>query len=76
MMTTIESMNSLFVSERTVRHPFRDKRAGEDRRVQDFGPPDDCGERRVRAERRYPEVLYAEIDEHIVIPPVLRRRSG
>lgn len=75
MMTTIESMNSVFAAARTVRQPLRDKRAGEDRRVRDFGPPEDCGERRLRPERRFPEVLYAEIDEHIVIQPVRRRRA-
>lgn len=76
MMTTNESMNSLCAVDPDGRRPCRDKRAAGDRRVQDAGPPAHLGERRVRAERRFPEVLYAEFDECITIPPVRRPRAG
>ncbi|PKO88253.1 MAG: hypothetical protein CVU18_07845 [Betaproteobacteria bacterium HGW-Betaproteobacteria-12] len=74
MMTTIKSMNAVFVAARTVTPSGREKRAGEDRRGQDFGPPEGYGERRVCPERRLPEVCFGEFDEHIVISAVRRSR--
>lgn len=67
MMTTIESMPTVFASDTKSHHPFREQRTDEDRRVQDFGPPEDVPERRVHPDRRFPEVHYVEFDEHIVI---------
>jgi hypothetical protein len=74
MMITIESMNSIFVAERKAQPAGREKRAGEDRRGQDFGPPEGYGERRLCPERRLPEVCFGEFDEHIVISAVRRSR--
>ncbi len=73
-MITIESMTHVFVAERAAHPAGREKRAGEDRRGHDFGPPEGCGERRVCPERRLPEVSFSEFDEYIVIPAI--RRSG
>lgn len=47
---------------------MRNKRRNDfDRRIEDFGPPADCHERRGSPERRLPEVTYVEVDEHVEI---------
>ncbi|MBS1162036.1 MAG: hypothetical protein H6R15_4455 [Proteobacteria bacterium] len=69
-MTPIESLSSVFASDNSAKQPARERRSDQDRRLQDFGPPEGLAERRVRAERRFPEVCFTEVDEHIEIPPV------
>ena len=41
-----------------------------DRRVHDSGPPQGSEERRRLPERRYPEVVHADFDECIDMPPL------
>lgn len=67
-MTTIEIIQSVFVSDEIGRDT-QNKRADADRRAQDFAAEEYADERRLHPERRLPEILFAEIDEHIVIQP-------
>lgn len=50
--------------------PSTDKRSGKDRRVLDIGPPPGIAERRLRPERRHPQIEEVEFDEHIEVLPV------
>ena len=42
-----------------------ERRRGADRRVRDIGPPSGVTERRMRPERRCPDVEFVEFDEFI-----------
>lgn len=46
-----------------------ERRLSDDRRSKDIPLPAGMRERRVRAERRLPEVDYLEVDEHIELRP-------
>lgn len=51
--------------------PEDDKRAAQDRRELDVGPPYGVSERRLIPERRNPEVEEVEFDEYIEVKPIL-----
>ena len=74
-MTTVEIIQRVFVTHKITRDPFQNSRTKEDRRAQDSDRQDYAVERRIRPERRLPEILYVEVDEHIVIHPARRFSS-
>lgn len=43
------------------------RRSGQDRRVLDLGPPPGQEERRKIPDRRHPELVHGDFDEHIEI---------
>lgn len=47
------------------------RRKREDRRIQDLGPPPGVAEQRVAPERRHPEVVHVDFDEHIELVAIV-----
>ncbi len=47
--------------------PPLERRARNERRMEDWGPPTGIEDRRHRVERRFPQVEHVDFDEHIEI---------
>lgn len=75
-MSGIESIFNLLAERQKTRRSSRENRGRNDRRVRDMDPPESTGERRIRPDRRFPEVSYVEIDEVIEIQPVKHSAAG